>query len=222
MDQDHIVSVICPTASISQTLDDFCSLQVRGEISQGRVVASGHYHATLKDREAVISLVCWRSTASRLGNRLPKEGDEVVVRGKLSVYGPRGQYQLVATGFRAVGAGDLAAQFEILKRRLDAEGLFDQAHKQDLPFLPRGVGIATASGSAAEADMLDSIGARFPDMPSPSSPAWYKRPQAAESIVAAIAQLMWIPMSTSSSLVAAAVALKTCGPLTRRRWPRHC
>ena len=92
-------------------------MQVRGEISQGRVVASGHYYATLKDRDAVISLVCGVRRKHDPQSHA-KEGDEVVVRGNLSVYGPRGQYQLVASGFRAEGAGDLAAQFEALEQRL--------------------------------------------------------------------------------------------------------
>jgi exodeoxyribonuclease VII large subunit len=189
MNGDEIIGVGALTTVISERLDNLGNLQVRGEISQGRVVASGHYYATLKDRDAVISLVCWRSTAARLGNRLPKEGDEVVVRGKLSVYGPRGQYQLVATGFRAVGAGDLAAQFEALKQKLSAERLFDPEHKRELPYLPQGVGIATASGSAAEADMLDSIGTRFPDMLVTVMPCLVQGPQAAATIVQALQQL---------------------------------
>lgn len=189
MDRENILSVGSLTAAISQSLDEFGSLQVRGEISQGRVVASGHYYATLKDRDAVISVVCWRSAVARLGNRMPKEGDEVIVRGSLSVYGPRGQYQLVATGFRAVGTGDLASQYEALKQKLSAEGLFEPTSKQELPFLPQGIGIATASGSAAEADILDSIGTRFPDMILTVQPCLVQGPQAAASIVQSLAAL---------------------------------
>ena len=69
MAQDQVISVGALTARITASLEDFGSIQVRGEISQGRVVASGHYYATLKDREAVISVVCWRSTVQRLGNK---------------------------------------------------------------------------------------------------------------------------------------------------------
>ncbi|TVR42755.1 MAG: exodeoxyribonuclease VII large subunit [Planctomycetota bacterium] len=189
MNDDAVMSVGTLTSRISADLEAFGPLMVRGEISQGRVVASGHYYATLKDREAIISLVCWRSTATRLGNKLPKEGDEVVVRGNLSVYGPRGQYQLIATGFRAVGAGDLMARFEELKQQLAGEGLFAEERKRPLPFLPQGIGIATASGSAAEADILDSIGARFPDMMVTVQPCLVQGVGAKESIVAALQAL---------------------------------
>lgn len=189
MGSDAVISVTALTNHISQRLDELGSVQVRGEISQARLVASGHFYATLKDQGAIISVVCWRSTAGRLGNRLPKEGDEVVVRGSLSVYGPRGQYQLVASGFRAMGAGDLAARFEELKRQLSAEGLFAEERKGELPFLPHGIGIATASGSAAEADILDSIGTRFPDMLVTMQPCLVQGQGAAASIAEALQAL---------------------------------
>ena len=80
----------------------------------------------------------------------------------------------------------LAAQFEAMKKRLHAEGLFDEERKKELPYLPRGVGVVTASGSAAEADMLDSIGARFPDMIVAVQPCLVQGPQAADTIVDAI------------------------------------
>lgn len=189
MSDEHIVTVSALTQAITHRLEDFGTISVRGEISQARVVASGHYYGTLKDQGAIISLVCWRSTAARLGNRLPKDGDDVVVRGTLSVYGPRGQYQLVASGFRPVGAGDLAARLEALKQQLAAQGLFDEERKRALPFLPHGVGVATASGSAAEADILHSIGSRFPDMLVTVEPCLVQGRGAAESIAAALQRL---------------------------------
>ena len=217
MNGDGIIGVGALTAIISERLDDLGNLQVRGEISQGRVVASGHYYATLKDRDAVISLVCWRSTAARLGNRLPKEGDEVVVRGKLSVYGPRGQYQLVATGFRAVGAGDLAAQFEALKQKLSAERLFDPEHKRQLPYLPQGVGIATASGSAARGGHAGQHRCPLPRYAGDGDALSGAGPRPLPPLSKPCNSWMPTPMSKSSSLAAAAAVWKTFGPLMKSR-----
>ncbi|TVR18088.1 MAG: exodeoxyribonuclease VII large subunit, partial [Planctomycetota bacterium] len=165
------------------------TLYIQEEISQPHQAASGHYYAALKDRDARISIVCWRSTALRLGARLPAEGEEVVAIGQLSVYGPRGQYQLVVKRFQTVGQGDLAAQFEALKARLLHEGLFAEEHKQALPFLPHGIGIATGADSAAEADILHSISTRFPSMLITQCPCLVQGAQAPESICASLQAL---------------------------------
>ncbi len=178
---------------ISDALADFGPLSVQGELSQVKVAPSGHLYATLKDSDAVISLVMWRSTVMRQGT-LPVEGAQVVVRGSLSVYAPRGQYQLVATKIDAVGAGDLMARFLALKARLDAEGLFAEERKRELPLLPRAVGIATAAGSAALADLLHSIRDRFPRMPIIHAPCLVQGLGAAASITAALGRLQRHPL----------------------------
>jgi exodeoxyribonuclease VII large subunit len=157
-------------------------------LSQVKIAPSGHLYATLKDEEAVVSLVMWRSTVVRQ-SALPKEGEQVVVRGSLSVYGPRGQYQLTATRISPLGIGDLAARFAALKARLETEGLFDEDRKRPLPLLPRAVGLATASGSAALADMLHSLRTRFPAMPIVVAPCIVQGAQAVPTIVAALRRL---------------------------------
>ena len=182
------LTVAALTQRIAASLTDLGTLSVQGELSMVKVAPSGHLYATLKDAEAIVSLVMWRSTVVRQG-LIPKEGAQVVVRGSLSVYGPRGQYQLTATRIETVGAGDLAARFEALKARLAAEGLFDEDRKRELPFLPRAVGIATASGSAALADMLHSLRERFPSMVVVNAPCLVQGPSAAASIVAALGRL---------------------------------
>lgn len=182
------LTVAALTQRIAGALGDFGTVAVRGELSLAKVAPSGHFYATLKDSEAIISLVMWRSAVVRAGP-LPKEGAQVVVRGSLSVYGPRGQYQLTATRIEAVGAGDLAARFAALKARLLAEGLFEDERKRPLPFLPRAVGLATASGSAALADLLHSIRARFPGMAIVHAPCLVQGAGAAASIVAALRRL---------------------------------
>ncbi|MCK6487849.1 MAG: exodeoxyribonuclease VII large subunit, partial [Planctomycetes bacterium] len=176
------------TQRIAGELEDFGPLAVRGELAQVKVAPSGHLYATLKDAEARIDLVMWRSTVVRQGP-LPKEGQLVVARGTLSVYPPRGGYQLVATRLAPLGQGDLAARFEELKARLAAEGLFAEERKRPLPLLPRAVGLATAGGSAALADMLDSIRARFPTMHVVHAPCLVQGRGAAASIVAALDRL---------------------------------
>src|SRR4051812_9056180 len=96
------------TQRIGHALEAFGPLTVQGELSQAKVYPSGHFYATLKDGDAVISLVMWRSQVVRNG-AIPKEGAQVLVRGSISVYAPRGQYQLLASRVTSVGLGDLAA-----------------------------------------------------------------------------------------------------------------
>ena len=159
---ERAISVSALTNQIDGSLRDFGPLLIQGELSQIKTAASGHCYATLKDAEASISLVMWRSTKARHG-KLPPEGTQVMVRGSLSIFAPRGQYNLVATKIAEMGAGDLHRKFELLRARLMAEGLFNK--QQPIPSLPRGLGIAAAPGSAALADMLSSIERRFPRMP---------------------------------------------------------
>lgn len=182
------LSVSALTRRITLTLEDFGPLLVQGELSQVKVAPSGHLYATLKDEESLISLVMWRSSVVRQ-SALPKEGEQVVVRGSLSVYGPRGQYQLTATRISPVGIGDLAVRFAALKAKLAAEGLFAEERKRPLPLLPRAVGLATASGSAALADLLHSLRARFPAMPIVVAPCIVQGAQAVPTIVAALRRL---------------------------------
>ena len=182
------LTVSALTRRITQSLEDFGTFTVHGELSQAKVAPSGHFYATLKDSEAIISLVMWRSQVVRNGP-LPKEGAQVLVRGSLSVYGPRGQYQLVATRVTPQGQGDLAARFEEMKRRLTEEGLFAEESKIPLPFLPRCVGLATATGSAALADLLHSIRSRFPRMPIVHAPCLVQGVDAPAQIVSAIRRL---------------------------------
>lgn len=187
------LSVSVLTRKIQNELADFGPMSVQGELSQVKISANGHMYATLKDSDASLSLVMWRNVVVRQ-KQLPQDGDEVVVRGSLSVYAPRGQYQMTITSCRAVGQGDLAAQFEALKQGLTLEGLFDEDLKQPLPFLPRAVGLVTASGSAALADMLHGLFERFPRMHVIHAPAQVQGPQAKHEITAALAALDQHPL----------------------------
>jgi exodeoxyribonuclease VII large subunit len=182
------LTVSALTARIAADLEAFGPVEVQGELTQVKVAPSGHFYATLKDPEAIIPVVMWRSTALRQGKQ-PREGDRVVVKGSLSVYAPRGNYQLIATRITAAGEGDILARLARLKEQLAAEGLFDEDRKRPLPFLPRAVGIATAGGSAALADLLHAIRERFPTMAIVHAPCLVQGESAPREIVAALGRL---------------------------------
>jgi exodeoxyribonuclease VII large subunit len=185
---DRTLTVGALTRQLQRTLADLGQLTVVGELAEIRVVASGHCYATLKEQDAVLAVVLWRSTVARHGP-LPAAGLRVEARGVLDLYPPRGSYQLIATRLTPLGAGDLAARFERLKAQLLAEGLFAAERKIPLPRLPRAVGLATASGSAALADLIDSIRHRFPTMPIVLAPCRVQGPGAAAEVAAAIRRL---------------------------------
>ena len=134
---------------------------VRGEISNFTVPRSGHLYFTLKDEEGQIRSVMFRGSASRLIFQ-PEDGMKVIARGRVSLYGPSGQYQLYVDELQPDGAGALALRFEQLKRKLAAEGLFDQARKKPLPTMPARVGVITSPTGAAVRDMINVLGRRFP------------------------------------------------------------
>lgn len=176
------------TKMIRNQLQDLGPLRVVGELTQVRQVQSGHCYFTLKDDQAVLSGVMWRATALRHGP-LPAEGSKVEVHGSLDVYDQRGTYQIIATRIVPLGMGDLLVKLEALKSRLAAEGLFADDTKRPLPFVPKAVGLATAAGSAALADMLDSIHTRFPGMRVIHAPCLVQGAGAGPSIVRALEHL---------------------------------
>src|SRR5512139_1278120 len=131
-----------------------------GEVSNFKQHTSGHCYLTLKDETSSIKAVIWRTTASRLS--LPRDGDAVVAHGSISVYEQQGVYQLYIDHLESAGVGRLWMEFERLKERLDAEGLFDPAAKRAIPRLPVRLGIVTSSTTAALRDILRTLAARFP------------------------------------------------------------
>ncbi len=139
----------------------FPRLWIQAEISNLARPASGHLYFTLKDNRAQIRCALFRGHAAGLGFR-PENGQEVVVRGRLSLYEARGDYQLIADGMLEAGAGMLARAFEALKKKLDAEGLFDPTRKQALPDWPGRIGLITSPSGAALQDMLRVLGQRWP------------------------------------------------------------
>ena len=158
----RILTVSELTAGIRSTLESgFGELWVEGEISNCRVWNTGHVYFTLKDAGAQLKAVMFRSASSYLRFKI-EDGLHVVARGSLSVYEPRGEYQLVCEHLDPHGRGALQLAFEQLKRRLQAEGLFDAARKRPIPALPRKIGIVSSLDGAALKDILKVLARRHP------------------------------------------------------------
>lgn len=136
-------------------------VRVRGELGRVTIARSGHMYADLKDDKAVLNTIMWKGQVSRLPFR-PEEGLEVIATGRLSTYPGRSNYQLIADSLRPAGVGALMALLEERKKKLAAEGLFDDRHKKALPFLPKTVGVVTSPTGAVIRDILHRIQDRFP------------------------------------------------------------
>src|ERR1700682_4135976 len=137
----------------------FSSVWVEGEISNFRAHGSGHWYFTLKDEGAQLRAACYRSSNQRIRFR-PEDGLQVRARGRLSLYEPKGEYQLIVEALEPVGAGALQLAFEQTKARLQAEGLFAAGLKRPIPMLPRRVGVITSPSGAAIRDILNVISRR--------------------------------------------------------------
>lgn len=160
--EPKVISVAQLTQSIKSILEGGIGLvTVKGEISNWRPAASGHIYFSLKDSEAVISAALFRGAASKLKGPPPKDGMEVICRGRISVYPPRGTYQIIVESMEPVGSGSLQAQFEALKKKLFQEGLFDSARKRKIPVLPNRIVVITSPTGAAIRDVLSVLKRRF-------------------------------------------------------------
>src|SRR5437016_4286157 len=150
------------TRNIRGTLETkFGAVWVQGEISNYKLHPNGHQYFTLKDARAQISCVIWRDSMAPLRQPLT-DGARVQILGTVSVFEARGQYQIIVQIVQPFGRGVLQAKFEALKRRLEAEGLFDPARKRALPKFPRRVGIVTSPSAAAIRDILNILRRRAP------------------------------------------------------------
>ena len=151
------------TQRIRGALEGLGRVSVEGEVSGGRPVASGHIYFDLKDIDARVSCVIWRSAAATALRQPLREGDKVVVHGKLEVYGPRGSYQIIVQRVEPAGLGTLLAQLERLKQELKAKGWLDR--RRPVPELPRRVGVVTSRDGAAFQDFLRTRSLRWPLYP---------------------------------------------------------
>jgi len=158
---------------------------VEGEISNFSAPASGHWYFTLKDRDAQIRCAMFRARNAGIGFR-PKEGQLLQARGRVGLYEPRGDYQLIVEQLEDAGEGALKREFDRLKARLAAEGLFDAARKRALPRLPRRIAVVTSATGAALRDVLHILAQRFPPAAVLIHPVPVQGAAAAAAIVAAI------------------------------------
>ena len=157
---EYTVSEI--SAALKHTVEEnFGRVRVRGEISGFKRAASGHLYFTLKDENAVLDSVCWKGLATQLSLD-PENGMEVVCEGRLTTYAGRSKYQIVVAAVELAGEGELLKLLEERRKKLDAEGLFDEAHKKKLPFLPEVIGVITSPTGAVIRDILHRLSARFP------------------------------------------------------------
>ncbi len=184
--KEESLTVSQVTAMVRQRLErEFRQIVVVGELSNVVHAASGHLYANLKDGKSQIAMVMWRTQKARLNFEV-EDGVEVVVTGRLSLYEPRGSFQLIAASMVAEGTGNLEAQFRALKARYEELGWFDPAQKLELPFLPETIGVVTSSAGAAIHDILQTILGRFPKAHLRLIPVRVQGAGSSEEIAAAI------------------------------------
>ena len=188
----RVVSVSELTAALRDLVESrFGEVWVEGELSGARVWNTGHLYFTLKDAGAQVKGVMFRS-ALRLLRFKPEDGVHVIARGRLSVYDPRGEYQLVCEFMEPKGLGALQLAYEQLRARLAAEGLFDQARKRPLPALPRRIGIVTSLEGAALRDIIRVLRRRYPNAHLIIAPARVQGEAASRDLARALRQIVRI------------------------------
>lgn len=181
------------TASVRDLLETrFREVRVEGELSNAKIWNTGHLYFTLKDANAQIKGVMFRSALRALRFR-PEDGLHVIARGSVSVYEPKGEYQLVCEHMEPKGAGALQVAFEQLKKRLQAEGLFAAERKRALPALPRKIGIVTALDGAAIRDIINVISRRHPNAQLVIRPSRVQGDGAANDVARSLAAIAKVP-----------------------------
>ena len=184
---------IWPVGALTRAIADaleagFNPVAVRGEVSGFTRAASGHCYFSLKDDSGQLRCAMFRRAAGLL-NFSPREGDQVEVRGRVAVYEPRGDLQLVVESMQRAGQGALFEQFLRLKSQLEAEGLFHAERKRPLPPLPRAIGVVTSLGAAALHDVLTALARRVPHIPVVVAPAAVQGAGAPEELRRSLSKL---------------------------------
>jgi exodeoxyribonuclease VII large subunit len=191
--QRRVVTVSELTSSIRGILESsFGDIWVEGEISNCRLWNTGHIYFTLKDGGAQIRAVMYRSAVRYLKFK-PEDGLHVIARGRLGVYEPKGEYQLLCDHLQPAGLGALQLAFEQLKKKLQAEGLFDQSRKRPLPALPHKIGIVTSLEGAALRDIIKVLRRRHPTLHLVIRPTRVQGEGAAAEIADAIRAIARVP-----------------------------
>jgi exodeoxyribonuclease VII large subunit len=185
---DQILTVSELTTAIKKQLESrFPSISVQGEISNFKEQASGHLYFTLKDATSQISAVLFRGNTRGL-TRLPKAGDQVIVKGEINVYPPKGNYQIIIRELQYAGVGELLLKLHELKTKLEAKGWFDKSRKKTLPHMPKTIGVVTSATGAVIQDILHILNRRFSSVHIILSPVKVQGEGAATEIAKAIEQ----------------------------------
>lgn len=178
----------------------YSNIKVEGEISNLSIPSSGHMYFTLKDSDAAIRCAMFKNANMRL-NFSPKNGDKCIVTGNVSLFAPRGDFQLIASSMEPSGTGNLMLKFEQLKNKLAEEGLFDETKKLEIPSIPKHVAIITSGSTAAWQDVLTSIKRRAPSMKISLSEAVVQGDAASTTIINALDRIHKYNDASKKSLV---------------------
>ena len=187
---DEIISVGQLNQQAKALLENqFRGVSVIGEISNIARPSSGHIYFTLKDEDGAIRCAMFRNQNLRL-NFEPQNGDQCILKGQVSLYAPRGDYQLIVSSMQPAGAGNLMHQFEELKKKLDAEGIFAQEIKKPIPKQPKHIGVITSESTAAFQDILTTIQRRAPVSQVSLIPATVQGDTAPKTLIAALQSIL--------------------------------
>jgi exodeoxyribonuclease VII large subunit len=187
--ESQILSVSDLTNQIKLSIENkFSRIAVIGEVSNFKAHVSGHWYFNLKDADAIINCTMWKGFNNYVSIK-PQEGMKVIVNGRITVYPPRGNYQIDVRSMKPAGIGELQEAFEKLKKKLEELGLFDEEHKKAIPLFPQKIGLVTAIDGAAFRDMISVAERRYPLVQLIIAPAKMQGSGAAESIVQSLKQL---------------------------------
>jgi len=188
-----VMTVSQLTSHIKDVLENvFSNVYVVGEISNAKLYPSGHWYFSLKDKDATLPCVCFKSSGAHIKFKL-EDGLQVVARGKISLFAPKGAYQMIASTLEPVGIGAWQLAFEQLKEALEKEGLLDIARKRPIPLLPRKVGVVTSTAGAALRDILSALYRRNKNVNVVISPTRVQGEGSAEEIAQAILDVQQVP-----------------------------
>ncbi len=188
-----VLSVSELTTQIKNVLEtEFDFVLVSGEISNAKLYPSGHWYFSLKDKDATLPCVCFKNSSLHMKFKL-EDGLMVVARGKLSVYPPRGAYQMVVTSLEPVGVGAWQLAFDQLRKQLESEGLLDLERKRAIPLAPRRIGVVTSPVGAAVRDIISALTRRNKFVNVVIAPAKVQGEGSVEDIVEAISYLQCLP-----------------------------
>lgn len=162
MTEQPVLSVTELSLSLKSCVEQvFNHIKVRGEVSDVKRATSGHIYFSLKDKDSVLSAICWKGSSQQCAQHI-QEGLEIICTGKLSTYPGRSNYQMIVEAAEPAGVGALLKLLKERKEKLEKEGLFDPAHKQPIPFLPEVIGVVTSPTGAVIRDIIHRVTDRFP------------------------------------------------------------